>query len=94
MGGYEEWPGQVPTLVDVWGFQEVPRKQLSALQAALPGVQQVLDSLQQLSVDDSDDGVSSSASSSRLAGEDVAAVQQSVQVYCGLLRQYDEVGVS
>jgi hypothetical protein len=82
-----EWPGQVPTLVDLWGFQEVPRRHLAALQEALPELQQLLQGVGALS----SMAGSSSSSSSKMSFDDIASVQQSVQVYSGLLLDYDEV---
>ena len=90
-----EWPGQVPTLVDVWGFEEVPRQDLSALLEALPGLQALLGqegvgTLARLS-GAAPASSSSSSSSSKMGAQDIAAVQQAVQVYSGLLLHYDLV---
>lgn len=79
------WPGEVPTVVDVWGCEEVPRKQLAELQKQLSPVQQLLTLL---------DGACAglgSVSSSAVGMADVAAVQKAVQVYSGLVWEYDKV---
>jgi hypothetical protein len=90
-----EWPGQVPNLVDVWGFDEVSRQDLSALLEALPTLQELLGqqgvgALAQLS-GAAAPASSSSSSSGKMGAEDIAAVQQAVQVYSGLLVHYDLV---
>jgi hypothetical protein len=84
-----EWPGQVPTLVDVWGHQEVSRQQLAAVQQALPDLQGLLEGVDRLSTLT---GAISSSSSSRMSAEDISAVQQAVNIYAGLLLHYDAVG--
>ncbi|WIA08767.1 hypothetical protein OEZ85_008190 [Tetradesmus obliquus] len=86
------WPGQVPPVVDVWGYEEVPRQQLAALQKQLPPLQQLLSQLQAACADLGSS--SSSSSSSSAAGVDAAdmlALQNAAQVYSGLVWEYDKV---
>jgi len=88
-GGPGEWPLAVPPLVDVWGYEEVPRQQLADLQQHLPAVQELLAAVTQQQQQHADG--SSSSSSSKLSAADISAVQQAVLVYANLLRDYDQV---
>jgi hypothetical protein len=83
------WPGQVPAVVDVWGYEEVPKQQLAALQKQAAPLQHVLDQLQAACAD-----LGSSSSSKGAAGvaaADMQALQQATQVYSGLVWEYDRV---
>ena len=42
------WPGAVPALVDVFGFEELPKPQLQKLQKQLPALQAALHQLERL----------------------------------------------
>jgi hypothetical protein len=85
------WPGQVPAVVDVWGYEEVPKQQLAALQKQVAPLQQVLDQLQAACADLDNSSSSSSKSAAGVAAADMQALQQATQVYSGLVWEYDRV---
>jgi hypothetical protein len=83
------WPGQVPPVVDVWGYEEVPKQQLAALQKQVAPLQQLLGQLQAACA-----GLGSSSSSGgeeAVAAADMQALQRAAQVYSGLVWEYDKV---
>jgi hypothetical protein len=83
------WPGQVPPVVDVWGYEEVPKQQLAALQKQVAPLQQLLDQAQAACTDLGSS--SSSKSAAGVAAADMQALQQATQVYSGLVWEYDKV---
>jgi hypothetical protein len=83
------WPWEVPGLVDVWGHEEIPRQQLADLQAQLPELTALMAGLQ--AATGLAAGSSSSDSGGSLGGASIDAVEQAVQLYCGLLHEYDKV---
>jgi hypothetical protein len=84
------WPGQVPPVVDVWGYEEVPKQQLAALQKQVAPLQQLLDQLQAAAASLGSSS-SSSKSAAGVAAADMQALQQATQVYTGLVWEYDRV---
>jgi hypothetical protein len=83
------WPGQVPPVVDVWNYEEVPKQQLAALQKQVGPLQQLLGQLQAACAGLG--GSSSSSSAEALEASDMQALQRAAQVYSGLVWEYDKV---
>jgi len=89
-----EWPGQVPALVDAYGYEDVPRRLVDAVVEALRPLEEAAGQLERLLAVAS--GAASSSSSAAAApatasSADVLSLREAAATYSTLLWAYDKV---
>jgi hypothetical protein len=89
-----QWPGAAPELVDVFGYEELPRAALDALLAALRPLEAAGADLARLlaaAAGEAQPGAGEAGAMGGVSSDDVAALREAAETYSTLIWAYDKV---